>query len=320
MLMRKLWILLSINISICFSAIATGETLQMYDTVKNAIHNADAIMYGIVRFADFVKKDGKELFHVEVQPLETLKGAISGPEYFSIEIPSAGKETPSLEKGCGYLFFLKAVEGASKERGGMWQIVPGDAPALVEEKEKKAFLKYARASVKIWSSNATPQEIKDHLLRMLNSGVTFFQSDAAREALEIGNWDGSELAYMIELLEGKRNIPFENPLDREYLTTLVVSQGQPDILLPFIREQFMKGVSDAVYFGFSRRDDKVAETVLDTLFQDTEYRVQANALRTAGLLRREDLIDRFEKHYIQHPSVEITKAIAEARELVKRDY
>ena len=92
------------------------------------------------------------------------------------------------------------------------------------------------------------------------------------------------------------------------------------MLLPFIRGLLLAGDGDAVYFGFSRRTDKAADTLLDKLLSEPDFRIQAGALRVAGLLRREDIINRFEMQYVRQPNVEIMKAVDDARALVNRDY
>ena len=292
----------------------------MFETIRNAVRNADLVVYGKVTIAAANKIDGQDFLYVGVQPVAAMKGRSGLPDLVNIETPSFGMETPFMEIGDKYLFFLVTRDNEDAKNRPVWDLLPGVPPVLVQEKEKEAFLACARTSVEFVEMSATGPQLKQHFLQMLDSGVSFFQSDASREALQVSDWSSADLALMMQLLVGERKVTISGTVERENLITVIVWQGQPDQILTFVRGQVVAGNTDPIYFGLSRRTDSVVDDILNGLLADPETQVRNGGIRIAGLLRRADIIDSVERRNIDPVIPEISMAIKQARLLVNRDY
>jgi hypothetical protein len=85
----------------------------------------------------------------------------------------------------------------------------------------------------------------------------------------------------------------------------------------FAREELKQGHGDAVYFGLLTRNNQTDAIVTD-LLRDPDEAVRKEALRVAGLLRKNELLDAFERELPTEESG-VLQALQAARALTARD-
>jgi hypothetical protein len=101
--------------------------------------------------------------------------------------------------------------------------------------------------------------------------------------------------------------------------TVVVQYGSASRVTSFARLELEKENSDPVYYGLFKRGGQDVDTILWSLLKDTGVHVQVQALRVAGLLRRVDILDSFEKQLEPNADTRIRAALGSARALANRD-
>src|SRR6185503_18260375 len=82
---------------------------------------------------------------------------------------------------------------------------------------------------------------------------------------------------------------------RENLVVVITMHATPPKIAAFARAEMPRGGVDGFYAGFMNRTDEAAGTVLRDLLNDSNVDIKTAALRLAGLLRRQDVLDAFEK-------------------------
>lgn len=290
----------------------------MQEFIMDAVRKSDAVVVSAVRHSEKVTVGGREFIRVETEAVEVFKGGAQGQRKFVVDVRTAGKETPQMETGREYLFFLQGAgaQGADAPR----LLVDLTWPVVVPEKQREAFLRCLRESVHLARVNPTGQQLKQHLIRMVQSGVPFFRSDASRVAVHVvADWNDAELEEIAATLSGKKGegVPAGN--ERDNLITVVVQHGATARVVPFARAELKRGNSDAIYYGLVKRADAGVEPILWGLLRDSDVEVQSGGLRVAGLLRRGDILDAYQKQLRDDADVRLLNALGGARALLARD-
>jgi hypothetical protein len=307
--------LLSLATTGCAHAQSTQGVTAMFDTLMSIARRADAVVYGTVEGTQRVTVEGEEFLRARTGVREAFAGPPQASRDIAVDVRVAGKETPALETGADFVFFLKAA-GAPPD--AVWHLVDLSRPVAVPAKEREAFLRCMRETVEVGRSNPDQARIKRHIIDMLESRLPFFQSDAARTALGVDDWSDDELKRLMRIVAGDEHHEPLRGNERDNLVSVVLSRGAPDTITPFARTQIRSGGTDAVYYGLFNRKQPGTDEVLWALLKDADPRVQEEALRVAGLLRREDTIDEFARRHPE-PNEELRGAIEAARRLAERD-
>jgi len=292
----------------------------MQDFITNVIRKSEIVVVSTVSHTEEVTVGGQEFVRVRTEVAEYFKGGSAGPRALTVDVWTAGKETPQIATEQEYLFFLRAPEGTKPQPAGPWHLTELTRPIAVPAKERDSFLRCLRESVKVAAANPTEPALKQHIIRMLQSGVHFFQSDASRVAVNISDWRDDEIGLLIAILSGEEGGPtISGSNERDNLITVVVQHGTPARVTTFAREQMKNADSEAIYFGLFKRRDMAVDPIIWELLKDADPAVRSEALRVVGLLRRADILDVFEKQYRPSAKDDLRGAIERARALVARD-
>jgi hypothetical protein len=186
----------------------------------------------------------------------------------------------------------------------------------VEERER--FIDNLRRAARLASTTASETELKRHYVDMLRSGVRFFVTDAAKACSTIPSWSDGELQQLIAILSGDGVTERPQGNDHDHLAAVVVQHGSVALATQFARQELKDGHGDPVYFGLMKRRGPTVDAILAALLRDQDEAIRSEALRVAGLLRKKDLLDQFEK---QEASGEtwVRQALQQARALAIRD-
>jgi hypothetical protein len=152
---------------------------------------------------------------------------------------------------------------------------------------------------------------------MLRSGVRFFVTDAAKACSTISAWSDGELQQLIAIANGDGGVVRPEGNDHDHLAAVIVHHGSPALATRFARQELKEGHGDAVYFGLMKRNDQAVESILAELLRDEDEIVRREALRVAGLLRKNELLDQFERQAGDQSWV--PQALDAARALAARD-
>jgi hypothetical protein len=242
---------------------------------------------------------------------EVFKGS-ERPRTINYDVEFANKETPQTKEGKTYILFLK------KGKDGRRLLEDMSRPLGVLPDKQDTYFQLIREYVAV-AGDAGKKNLKAHLLKSLESGIPFFQEDAAKTALLLEDWMPTEIERIKAILTPApgRATPAGNV--RDNLVALVISQGTATAALAQARIEFKQDNPDAVYYGLNRRKGPDVEQMLATFLKDADPAVRLGALRVAGLLRKGDVLDKFEEQNAKVMDEKTRSALAEARKLVLRD-
>ena len=284
----------------------------------NAIRKSEIVAVGTVYHSETTTVNGHEFLRLKIEPVKFFKGNMASQRTLTVDVRTAGKETPQIEVSKEYLFFLRPSDSTGST-GRPWQLVDLTRPVEIAAQQRDIFSSCLRDSVRLASQTASDAELKQFLIRMLKSGVSFFQSDASRFALTVTDWSDVEIEELVAILAGKSSRELHGINERENVTTLVVQYGAVKRVTTFARLELKKGNSDPIYYGLYKRAGPDVDATLWGLLRDPDIEVSIQALRVAGLLRRADILDSFEKELGRDPDTRILAALGAARTLVGRD-
>jgi hypothetical protein len=309
-----------LGIVVCITALsggsatraANGGTTDMFEFIIDAIRKAD--MVAIVEALETQEVAGGEQGYLRVgaRLTEVVKGRLSGGSTITIDIAMQGRETPRIEIGTEYLFFLRG------DGSGNWRVLDLTRPVSIRLEERERFIENLRRAARLASTTASEAELKRHYLDMLRSGVRFFITDAAKASSTVPSWNDGELQQLIAILNGDGVAERPQGNDHDHLAAVVVQHGSVAVATRFARQELKDGHGDPVYFGLMKRSGQTVDAILAALLRDQDEAIRGEALRVAGLLRRKDLLDQFEK---QDASGEtwVRQALEQARALAIRD-
>jgi len=286
----------------------------MDETLRNLIRRSDVVAVATMRRSSITKVGETEFLRAETEVREVLKGITPFNKALPVDIRTAGKETPILDTGRDYVLFLKLLAD------GRATLVAGVRPLAVPSTDSDKFLRELRESVALYERNPSDRELKGQVFEMLASGIPFFSGDATRLALEIPEWTQAELDQLITVLAsetGQRTITGDERVNAE---AVIAKVGEPVRIAAFARTEYRLGAGDGIYYGLLERKNGSQDAVLGDLLNDPDDEIKIGGLRLAGLLRRADIIDSFEKRSAATNSHAVRSAIIDARALVGRDF
>jgi hypothetical protein len=291
-----------------------GGPTMMAEFIVDAIQKADAVVVGTVGRVEPTSRDGEDVLRLAVTVREAVKGPGAPGTDVVVEVPTAGKETPTIEPRASYLFFLR---GASP---GPWRLLELTEPVPVSDAQRPAFLDALRQSARLAGQGTVSGDVlKPHLLQMIGSGIEFFVSDAAKALQTIPTWTEPEIDMVLAVLAGDGGRPRPQGNTRDHLAALVIERAAPARAVAFARGEMATDNSEPVYYGLYKRRDGHGDAILWQLLLDRELPVSLAALRITGLLRRTDMLDEFERRHPSMTNSAVQAALERARALTRRD-
>ena len=124
---------------------------------------------------------------------------------------------------------------------------------------------------------------------------------------------------LLAVLGGPGGRPLPPGNTRDHLAALVVERGAPQAVVDFARAEMLTGSVDPVYYGLARRTDAQTDPILWRLLEARELPVCLAAVRVAGLLRRVDILEEFERRNSPSTNPAVPEALEKARALARRD-
>ncbi len=265
-----------------------------------------------------------KVLQISIEFREVLRGATGDAASHSLVVPVSGKGTPHLEPGSTYLLFLVSSKEPLDDSSVSWELVAMSEPVLVPDELRSAYLSNMKDYLAIEAEKPDSEGMKNHIFRMLESGINFFQYDAALEAQDIEGWSSDEIDQLIAAVRGTSEHPTMTDLTHEAVTYVIVSKGTRIQLLPYAREELLAGNGDDIYYGLRTHDSASSDSIILEFMVDADIRVRTEAIRLAGLLRRSAMLDAVEEQTKTGAEDDETKArllnaVDEARALVDRD-
>jgi hypothetical protein len=298
----------------------------MRELLVNVIANSDVLLIGRVYAAGPVSIEDLDFVRVTVEPRIVLTGKIEVGKIIELDIPAAGRETPETTAGQDYLFFLVKNSRGTDSDLAAWRSEPMTSPVFTPQQgpERGAFLAGINEAVALTNGKQTEAEVKHYVLNALHGWPMMFRTDASRMALNVAQWSAPEIELLRSYLAENERAAISGP-ERNNWVALIAQKGSAEQVKQLAYAELSADDSDALYFGLAERQDGTATNVLIALLGLDEWTVQTRALRIAGLLRRADIIDRFEqglsRDSMVRPNInDFRQAISEARSLVERDY
>lgn len=204
--------------------------------------------------------------------------------------------------------------------GADYRLVKRSEPLDVPVDGRETFLRCVRETVTASQPSAGASARRQHVLKMLQSDIPFFREDASRSALETTGFTNAEIETLIGLVKGTPERPPVEGATRENLLATIFKVAPSGLAIPFGKEMLLAGSYREVYLGLSERELVQAEPVVKAFLDDPNEKIQAQGLLVAGLMRRTDLLDAFEKRFPpQKLPSDLRSAIAKARELAARE-
>jgi hypothetical protein len=283
----------------------------MFEFVIDAINLSETVVLARALETRQVTDGEQRYLRVIASITESVKGGFGRDATIVIDINHEGKETPRIQLGNEYLFFL-TPNGAERRR-----VLAETRPIAIRADERERFLTHLRAAAELASATPLETELKRHYLAMLRSGIRFFVTDAAKACSTLPSWTDGELRQVIDIVEGKGVVERPQGNDHDHLAAVVVHHGSVPLATQFAREELKQGHGDAVYFGLLTRNNQTDAIVTD-LLRDPDEAVRKEALRVAGLLRKNELLDAFERELPTEESG-VLQALQAARALTARD-
>ncbi len=271
-------------------------------------------------------EDADQRTRYEIELLELFRGSAGRTGGHTLVLAGAGSETPELTPDSCYLVFLvSGVGGQSLPQEGEteWHLVTLSEPVPVPPESRAAYVSNMKAYLAVEADELHPGEMKKHILRMLDTGIEFFQFDAALEAQYVQDWSSSELDQLIVAVRGTDARPPLTGITRETVTIVIVCKADIEKIRDLARRMLSDGYTDDVYWGLYMRKDSSADSAVLELLADSDLTVRTEAIRLAGLLRRSAMLDSVEEQIGILPDDEakarLLNAVEEARALVDRD-
>lgn len=292
--------------------VSAGEGANMLGTVIRIAPESDLIVVGTVESSEMVEAGDGKVVRVNLRVGEWLSGRPGTGDRIVVDVPHAGKETPDLPEGITSCFFLRQAAGG-------WRLTDLSSPLTIPQEGREGFLALLKEYVQAAAARPAEPGARDLVLRFIETGHPFFVDDASRAALDIAGWTATDVARILAVLRGGDEETSPGGNARENLTYLVVANGAPEAIDPFIREELAEGRADGIYLGLDERDEESAGSIVRSLLEDPEPEMQAAGLRLAGLLRRKDLIDAYVAAHEEGLDDAMSQAVEEARKLVDRD-
>ncbi|MCK4460349.1 MAG: hypothetical protein KAW46_01010 [candidate division Zixibacteria bacterium] len=264
-----------------------------------------------------------DAFRFEIEFLNVLRGTIDGAASHILMVRLVGRDTPLLSPDSVYLVFLESLE-PSQPASREWGLVEMSAPILVHGEQRATYISNMNEYVALEAEKSDTQRLKDHLLRMLNSRIGFFERDAGLEARDIEDWSPDEIDQLIAIARRDDERGPLAGLAREKVTIVIIRNGNRQQVLPYVREELLAGNTSDAFWGFTTIEPAGADSIVLEFLADADVRVRTEAIRLAGLLRRGSILDAVEEQTKIGPDDDETKArllraIDEARALVDRD-
>lgn len=284
----------------------------MFDFLLNIMNQSEAIVLAETLGERQTTVGDDAFVRHDMKVREALRGSLRAGDAWTLDIRFANKETPQLASGQEYAFFV--VQDAPRQR---WTLVNLSRPLRVPTDERDAYLRCLRDWLALTGPKPAEAALKAQILRALQGRLPFFVSDAARMASTIQAWDESELKTLIDVVDGDAKQPPLTGNDRDHLIAVFVAHAKPEPVTAFARKRLKAGETDPIYFGLGKRSDPAV--VVDALLRDADEDIQVGGLRLAGLLRRADAIDGFERSRPGGLSPRLKEAVSDARKLVGRD-
>jgi hypothetical protein len=289
---------------------------MMHGMLLDFIRSSDAFVLSAVRRCERVSVGDSEFLRIDAEVSEAFKGLAPGQENLLIDVRMAGKETPVIEVGKEYLFFLAP---ADLDHQGRRKLLDLTWPVAVGTERRGDFVRLAREAADIARRPVSDADLKAYVFAMLQSDIGFFQADAARQAVNITRWNDSEVERLTTILHRNGHQPPLAVADFDNVATVVVQHGSIARVVDFAKAQLKNDQTDPIYFGLFRRADPSVDQILWDLLKDPDATVRTGALRVVGLLRRADILDRFVKESTSAQDQRTREALATARALVVRD-
>lgn len=289
----------------------------MMDLLLNFIHSSNRVVLATVRENRAVVVDGSDYQRVRAEQIELFKGTPSSTRELMIDVYTAGVDSPEARVGESYVFLLRSAAPVAAP----WRLVNLTRPLKLPTEQRAAFLQCMREAVRVASTPPQEADLKKYMFEMLKSNVPLFLEDANAVAGTITKWQLGEIESLIAILaRDPEHLKYRGDT-RDNLVAVIAWHGSAAQAAGFGRAELKRdGSTEAFYAGLVNRTDHAPETVVTELLRDSNPSLQARALRLAGLLRRRDIIDAFEKQIANSADDLIRGAIASARALVTRDY
>jgi hypothetical protein len=282
-------------------------------TLVQVIRESEWVVLARVGPIERVRRGDEAFVRFPIEVEESFRGGARAGDALVVESPAPRAGDAPIERGLEAIWFLKAGTPPL-------QVHEESEPiAVPEEIERRAFyVEAVRGYVEaLRSGEAAP--LRAHVLRMLRSDEPFLETDAARTAPGVAGWSDAELGRLVAIVQGDAEHRPAPAIVRENLIPTVIRYGDTQRARSLARDQLAKGDVDPVYVGLETRPDAESEAIVRALLDDPDPRVGAGAVQLAGLLRRADLIDAFERRQGGQLSPELRAAIDKARQFVHRD-
>lgn len=281
----------------------------MFGLLYNLIQDAALVMYGKPQS---VTSDTCRLLCTHV-----FKGVIHITETVSCVIPQKGMETPEFNPGTEYLVILrKDTDGTG------FTMLPKSSPIEIPAAQRApiAEILHEYANIAQIPDGSYDSALQHLVLRMLSTNIPLFEQDGAKLANKVKTWDPEAMKKLRKIVEGTET---RHPLTggpRGDAVFVIIVKSNLSTLEEFVIHQIETGNADDVYYGLMGRSPEDATFFLKKLVQNhikDSNRVSA-LLRISGLMRRDDLLDCFEKEYNPESGSHFAEALKSAREFVDR--
>ncbi len=243
--------------------------------------------------------------------LRDLRGLGKSSGSIDVLIPEAA----ALELGSGggeAVVFLQ-------RQGDGYRPVRHSEPLEVPDPGRDEFLAGIAGWLEATAPGAGPAAQRAQVIRMLRAESRFLREDASRAALDLDAFGEGEVESLIAVAEGDDRHPGATGLVRDNVLSVIFRDGPEERLAELGRELLPRGEHRQIYLGLAERDPGEAGAIAKAFLDDPKEKVQIGGVLVAGLLRRADLIDAFEKNVRGAPSPALRDALAQGRAYVKRE-
>lgn len=290
----------------------------MHERILSIHDRTDAVIIATVRQMREQPPAKVETTEYDIDLQKAFFGTIPTKEGMVLAIEDRGTETFLPEPDEDYLLFLKSVGE------GTWTLVDLAPAVPVSESDRSAINEAMEGYAAIKAGSDEAPELKDHITRLLKTGVDFLQLDAAIEGQYVENWTAEDIDTLISIIQAESSDADLTGLARETITAVIIGRGSAGQVTPFARKELLQGYTDNIYWGLEVHRPGFGLQMIQGLLNDSDISVQVEAIRLAGLMRLTDKLDKAESridqgHYSDADRSRIEAAIKEARVLVNRD-
>lgn len=295
----------------------TKET-DMHERILSVHDRTDAVVIATIRQKRKQPPTRVETLEYDIDLQKTFYGTMPTDKGAVLAVEDEGTETFLPESDEDYLLFLKS---AGK---GRWTLVESAPAVPVSDSDRSSITEAMEGYAAIKKGSDEAPELRDHITRLLKTGVDFLQLDAAIEGQYVENWAAEEIDTLISIVQAESSDADLTGLARETITAVIIARGSAGQVAPFVRKELLLGHTDNVYWGLEVHKPVFGLQMIQDLLNDRDISVQVEAIRLAGLLRLSDKLDEARRRvdqgrYSDDDRAQIEPAIKEARVLVDRD-